>query len=194
MGKLKSTNSSNTLVPNPKSRKMIEDMSGQKISACFQCEKCTNGCPVTFAMDIVPHKLIHLLHYGQLDDILRSRTIWLCASCETCTARCPNGIDIAHIMDTLRQLSKRQGIKASQRAVPIFHTAFLSSIQRYGRVNEAEMVVNYSIKDRGLPGLFKLTGQGLGMFFKGKVKLMPHRVRRISTVRNLFKKAEVKPS
>ncbi|MFC1932995.1 4Fe-4S dicluster domain-containing protein, partial [Chloroflexota bacterium] len=50
---------------------------------------------ITFAMDIPPHKLIHLLKYGQLDDVLQSDTIWLCASCETCTTRCPNDIDIA---------------------------------------------------------------------------------------------------
>jgi len=49
------------IVPRPSLRKQIEELSGQHISACFQCEKCTNGCPVTFAMDIVPHRLMRLL-------------------------------------------------------------------------------------------------------------------------------------
>lgn len=179
-----------TITPNPKSRVMIEELSGQKVSSCFQCTKCTNGCPVTFAMDIAPHKLIHLLQFGQIDEILRSDTIWVCASCETCTTRCPNSIDIAHIMDSLRQLSQCQGIKTSQHSAPAFHSAFLASIKRHGRVHETEMVISYSLKDVGLPGLLKLAGLGFTMFRKGKIKLMPSRVRAIKHIRKLFTKAE----
>jgi heterodisulfide reductase subunit C len=35
-------------------RKQFEELSGEKISTCYQCEKCSNGCPMTFAMDIAP--------------------------------------------------------------------------------------------------------------------------------------------
>ena len=167
-------------------------MSGQNISACFQCGKCTNGCPMTFAMDIEPHKLVHLLQSGQVDEILHSDTNWVCASCETCTTRCPNSIDLAHIMDTLRQLSQRRGIKASQYSIPIFHSAFLSSIKRHGRVHEGEMALTYSIEDAGWLGFLKLTGLGFGMFLRGKIKLKPSRVRSIGYIRNLFRKAEGK--
>ena len=45
------------VVPNSSFRKRVEELSGEKVSACFQCEKCTNGCPLTFAMDIPPHKI-----------------------------------------------------------------------------------------------------------------------------------------
>ena len=181
-----------TITPNPKYRTMIEELSEQKISGCYQCGKCTNGCPITFAMDIAPHKLIHLLQFGQIDEVLRSDTIWVCASCETCTTRCPNGIDIAHVMDSLRQLSRRQGIKTSQYSVPIFHSVFLSSIKRHGRVHETEMALTYSIEDAGWLGFLKLTGLGFAMFMKGKAKLKPSRVRALSHIRNLFKKAEVR--
>jgi len=179
-----------TIIPNPKLRKEVEEASGQNISACFQCGKCTNGCPVEFAMDIGPHKLVHLLHYGQVDEVLHSDTIWVCASCETCTTRCPNGIDIARLMDTLRQLSQHQGIKASQYNVPIFHRAFLSSIKMHGKVHETEMALTYSVKDAGWFGLLKLTGLGFGLFLKGKIKLRPSRVRTVKHIRNLFRKAE----
>ncbi len=178
------------IMPDPGSRKMIEELSGQKILACFQCQKCTNGCPITFAMDIAPHKLIHLLQFGKVNEVLNSDTIWLCASCETCTTRCPNGIDIAHLMDSLRQLSGRQGIKASQYSVPIFHRTFLSSIKRHGRVHETEMALTYSIEDAGWLGFLKLTGLGFAMFLKGKAKLKPSRVRALSNIKSLFKKAE----
>ncbi|MFC2041624.1 4Fe-4S dicluster domain-containing protein [Chloroflexota bacterium] len=179
-----------TIVPNPKLRKEVEEASGQKISACFQCEKCTNGCPIVFAIDIMPHKLVHLLQYGQVEDILHSDTIWICASCETCTTRCPNGIDIAHVMDSLRQLSRLRGIKPDQYSIPIFHSTFLNSIKRHGRIHETEMALTYSIKDAGWFGFLKLAGLGFAMFLKGKAKMRPSRVRAIKAVKDLFRKAE----
>ena len=181
-----------SVIPKPSLRKKIEELSGQKISACFQCEKCTNGCPVTFAMDIMPHKAMRLLHLGLVDEVLHSDTIWVCASCETCTTRCPNDIDIARVMDTLRQLSQREGVKPSQKNFPIFHSAFLSSIRRHGRVHETEMAVNYALKSGGIAGLLKQAGTGLAMFTRGKIKLLPPRLRAKSQVRNIFKKTKVK--
>ena len=181
-----------SVVPKPSLRKRIEELSGQKISACFQCEKCTNGCPVTFAMDIVPHKVIRLLHLGLVNEVLHSDTIWVCASCETCTTRCPNDIDIARIMDTLRQMSQREGVKPSQKNFPIFHSAFLSSIRRHGRVHESEMAVNYALRSGGLGGLLKQASIGLAMFTRGKIKLLPPRLRTKSQVRNIFKRAKVR--
>jgi heterodisulfide reductase subunit C len=181
-----------SVIPKPSLRKKIEELSGQKISACFQCQKCTNGCPVTFAMDIMPHKAMRLLHLGLVDEVLHSDTIWVCASCETCTTRCPNDIDIARVMDTLRQLSQREGVKSSQKNFPIFHSAFLSSIRRHGRVHEAEMAVNYALKSGGIAGLLKQASTGLAMFTRGKIKLLPPRLRAKSQVRNIFKKTKVK--
>ncbi|HUU64634.1 MAG TPA: 4Fe-4S dicluster domain-containing protein [Dehalococcoidales bacterium] len=181
-----------SVIPKPSLRKKIEELSGQKISACFQCQKCTNGCPVTFAMDIMPHKAMRLLHLGLVDEVLHSDTIWVCASCETCTTRCPNDIDIARVMDTLRQLSQREGVKSSQKNFPIFHSAFLSSIRRHGRVHETEMAVNYALKSGGIAGLLKQAGTGLAMFTRGKIKLLPPRLRGKSQVRDIFKKTKVK--
>ena len=184
------SNIQKTIAPDQKSRTMIEELSEQKISACFQCQKCTSGCPIAFAMDIAPHKMIRLLQLGQLDEVLHSDTIWVCASCETCTTRCPNGIDIAHLMDSLRQLCQRQGIKPAQYSVPIFHRVFLSSIKRHGRVHETEMALTYYFEDVGWLGFLKLTGLGFAMFLKGKAKLKPSRVRALGNIKNLFKKAE----
>ena len=181
-----------SVIPKPSLRKKIEELSGQKISACFQCQKCTNGCPVTFAMDIMPHKAMRLLHLGLVDEVMHSDTIWVCASCETCTTRCPNDIDIARVMDTLRQLSQREGVKSSQKNFPIFHSAFLSSIRKHGRVHETEMAVNYALKSGGIAGLLKQAGTGLAMFTRGKIKLLPPRLRAKSQVRNIFKKTKVK--
>ena len=177
-----------TIVPEPSRRKKIEAISGQKITACFQCEKCTNGCPLTFAMDIVPHKAMRLLYLGQVDEVLRSDTIWVCVSCETCTTRCPNNIDIAHIMDSLRQTSLREGIKPSQKNVPIFHAAFLSSIRKHGRVYEPEMAVNYALRSGGIKGLMQQAGLGIAMFSRGKIKFLPAQAQVKKQVESIFKK------
>src|SRR3972149_10835216 len=124
-----------TLKPDPALRKKIEGLSGQSISSCYQCQKCTGGCPLPPAMDIMPHQLMHLLHLGQLEKILASETVWVCAACETCSTRCPNSIDIAHVMDTLRQITWERGGSALRTADRAFHAAFLKSIRQFGRVN-----------------------------------------------------------
>ena len=177
------------IYPASEFRKEVEQKSGETVSACYQCEKCTNGCPVTFAMDIPPHKVIRSVHLGLKDEVLASDTIWVCASCETCTTRCPNGIDIAHVMDTLRQLALSNRSHISKPHVPAFHDAFLSSIRRHGRVNEMEIALTYYLKAEGLKGLFKQAGTGINMFLRGKIKLLPARVKSLKQVKNLFDNA-----
>ncbi len=86
----------------------VEEKSGVKVSACYQCRKCTNGCPVTFAMDLYPDQVMRYIQLGLRKEILQSSTIWVCASCETCTTRCPNEVDIAKVMDYLKQTIVRK--------------------------------------------------------------------------------------
>lgn len=180
-----------TVVPNPAFRREVEKIGGHKVSACFQCEKCTSGCPVAFSMDIVPHKLMRSVVLGLRDQVLKSDTIWVCASCETCTTRCPNGIDIAHVMDNLRQLAQREGVKTEQTNVPLFHSTFLDSVKSRGRVAETELLVKYTLKSEGIKGLLRQAGIGLQMFKRGKIPLFS---RSYSTkrVKEIFNAAEPK--
>ena len=174
------------LVPDSSFRKQVEALSGQTVSACFQCEKCTNGCPLTFVMDIPPHKLLRHLQFGLKDQVLKSDTIWVCASCEVCTTRCPNGIDIAHLMDSLRQLALQEGVEVAQHKVPEFHSSFLASVRRWGRVHEAEMATSYMLKAAGLSEIPKQGSLGWEMLKKGKLKILPH-LHRDDRFRKLFK-------
>ena len=182
------------IVPAASFRREVENRSGQKVSACFQCEKCTNGCPVTFAMDIAPHRLIRSIQLGLKNEILASDTIWVCASCETCTTRCPNSIDIAHVMDILRQMSASRGVKDSQKQVPVFHSAFLSSIRTFGRVHEATMTVTFALRSGGISGLLKQAGIGIEMMRKGKIRILPARLRAGSQVKGMFKRDSTEKS
>jgi heterodisulfide reductase subunit C len=116
------------------------------VSACFQCKKCSGGCPLTFAMDLLPDRVIRLALLGQEEQLLKCRTIWVCSSCETCTTRCPNGIDIAGTMDWLKEEALRRGY-ASQPGVARFHRTFLETVRLSGgRLSEPLLLGLYQLK------------------------------------------------
>jgi heterodisulfide reductase subunit C len=92
--------------------KKIEELSGQNLMACFQCGKCSAGCPLASAMDKLPNEIIRLAQLGQEEDIYKSKTIWLCASCFTCASRCPKGVDLSKVMEAIRTILLRKGYEA----------------------------------------------------------------------------------
>jgi heterodisulfide reductase subunit C len=148
----------------------VEELSGQDIKNCYQCGKCSAGCPIAADMDMLPNQVIRLVQLGLLDDALRSRTIWLCASCETCTTRCPREVDLAAVMDALRNVALREGIRSPERVVPFFNRIFLSLVKRYGRVYEMELIGMFNT---GTFNFFKDVMKAPKLFFKGRLKLWP---------------------
>jgi len=88
--------------------KKVAELSGQNIYLCYQCGKCSAGCPMGFAMDVLPNQVMRLVQLGLEEDIAASKTVWLCASCLTCTARCPKGVDLARVMEAIRLLTLRK--------------------------------------------------------------------------------------
>ncbi len=89
----------------------MKENTGQDPSQCYQCAKCSAGCPVVAAMDLLPHQVIRYLQLGLLEELLESRTPWICASCFTCAARCPRDLDLARMMEGVRLavLRRREG-------------------------------------------------------------------------------------
>ena len=85
----------------------VEEISGQNLLACYQCGKCSAGCPSVSQMDILPNQIIRLAQLGQEEDLFRSKAIWVCASCMTCNTRCPKGINIAEVLEAVRQILLR---------------------------------------------------------------------------------------
>ena len=114
--------------------------------SCYQCGKCSNGCPVTFAMDYLPHQLIRMLQLGLTQEVLQSKTIWVCASCETCNTRCPNEIEISKLMDELKYEVLARDMTPSEEAVSEFHEVFLDNIKMFGRVNETFLMGVYQMR------------------------------------------------
>lgn len=144
-------------------------ISGEKIQNCFQCQKCSAGCPLSFAMDILPNQVFRHIQYGHKDKVLRSQTVWLCASCHTCSVRCPNSIDIAKVMDTLREISSKTGILPGEKKISLFHKFFLGLTKYTGRTWEPGMGL-YVLQTGGLGGMM---GWTVKMFMKGKISLIP---------------------
>lgn len=87
----------------------MEELSGQNLNACNQCLKCTAGCSFVDNMDLLPNQVIRCIQLGQEDEVMKSKTPWLCASCFTCVTRCPKGVDLSRIMEAIRTLLLRQG-------------------------------------------------------------------------------------
>jgi len=97
-------------------------------------------------MDLYPDQVIRLAILGQKDEVLRSKTIWVCASCETCTTRCPNGVRIAELMDYFKELAVRESIPSPEPQVLALHQAFLETVQYAGRVFEGGLVPLYTLR------------------------------------------------
>jgi heterodisulfide reductase subunit C len=106
--------SQQTLDPDYHFLEEIESAGPFQAGACYQCRKCTNGCPVTFAMDLYPDEVIRMVILGQRERVLNCDTVWVCAACETCTTRCPNDIKIAELMDCLKEMAVRAGLPTRQ--------------------------------------------------------------------------------
>lgn len=145
------------------------------VSSCFQCKKCSAGCPLTFAMDLLPDRVIRLALLGQTETLLNCRTIWVCAACVTCSTRCPNGIDIAGVMDWLKEEAIRQGKAISQPEVAAFHRFFLESLRRAGgRLSEVALMRRFTLfklwRRPQIKELWENAKLGLALFKRGRLR------------------------
>ena len=150
----------------------VHQASGETVQDCYQCQKCSAGCPVAYAMDILPNQVLRHIQYDHREKVLASKTIWICASCYTCSVRCPNNIDIAKIMDTLRNIAIHSGVTPGEKDIPIFHSVFLDTIKSKGRIHELSLILQFKTKTRDF---LKDAALGWKMYKRGKIKLFPSR-------------------
>lgn len=167
---------------------LFAEEKGIHVQDCYQCQKCSVGCPVVFAMDYKPNQIMQMISLGMKERVLNCKTIWVCASCYTCSSRCPNDIDIAGVMDRLRQAALREGVVPAEKEIPIFHASFLSSIRTHGRVHELGLMMRYKMKTGKLRDDFKL---GWKMFTKGKLRLFPAGIRKKREIKEFFRQLKI---
>ncbi|MFQ5905435.1 MAG: 4Fe-4S dicluster domain-containing protein [bacterium] len=187
----------------------VEAKSGQDIMNCYQCGKCSAGCPVNYNMEYQPNEIMRMVQLGLEDEVLESTAIWQCISCETCTTRCPRENDLARIMDTLRAMSaarrppqgqavgfaKRlwsRGLKYALRAdmnpeVSMFNSVFLENVRRHGKSFEPALLPAFNASKGHV---FRNMLKGLTMLFKGKIKPYPRTGRGAKRAREIFEGVE----
>ncbi len=167
----------------------VQERSGVRVQDCYQCGKCTAGCPVASYMDLVPRQVMRAIQLGQHDLVLHSSAIWLCASCLTCSARCPMELDIAHVMESLRHQALAEGVQPAEKDVVLAHNLFLESMKRLGRVYEVGVVAGMNLGTRH--PFANVAAVGLPMFRRNKLNLVPESAGR-AQVRRIFVKAKQK--
>lgn len=130
---------------NDLAQQILED-TGENVYLCYQCKKCTSGCPAVEHFDLSPHRLMRALQLGQREEVLNSKTIWLCAACEACTTRCPQGLSVPLAVDSLRMAALREGIKPAVPSIPMFYSAALRGIKIFGRMYEAGLMAELYLR------------------------------------------------
>src|SRR5512137_2655008 len=145
---------------------------------CYQCGKCTAGCPVAYEMDLPPGMVMRLLQTeipANDEKVLKSHAIWLCVTCEMCLSRCPMEIDIPSMMDYLRQKSRSEK-KVNKKAKNIiaFHKSFLNSIKYTGRLYELGLIIDYKRQSLNMTQDVSLAPR---MITRGKLHFIPDMIK-----------------
>ncbi len=183
--------------------KEVMERSGQNLLACYQCRRCAAGCPVGDEAGVTPDRLIRMILLGERDEAVNNMLVWKCVACYTCGARCPNNIQTARINETLKQMSKEAHREPLSPSIAAFHEAFTTSTSHFGRVNELEFIGLYEMKN--MPDLLRKGGLkaalsemksqaklGLSMVKNRRMHLGIDKVKGLSEVKSLYKKAKEK--
>lgn len=148
---------------------------GENVSLCYQCVRCTSGCPLVEHFDLTPNQVMRAVQLGMEDMVFESRTPWMCAACQTCTTRCPQGIDIARVMDFVVSEAHNKGIKAKVPEIALFNKVFLRNVDILGRAFELGLMAEMNLRTRKP---FHDVDLGFEMLKHGKLRLLPEVVRK----------------
>ena len=141
---------------------------GHPLSTCVQCGTCTASCPSASAMDITPRKMWRMVQLGMVDEVLHSKTMWLCSICYQCQVRCPRGIPLTEAIAKLKQLAIQHQVK-QWRESTTFYVAFADVMRRYGRMRETEFMARYFLSNNPLEAL-GYASMGLTLLRRGKLR------------------------
>ncbi len=137
--------------------------------ACFQCNRCTDGCPLLSAMDLTPAQVVHHILLGEWEPVLHSQVIWLCVHCETCTARCPQEVDVSKLFTTARVRAWRSGKVSGDQGIAAYFASFLENLYLYGRLAELPLTLICKLKSEEYFRDFNL---GLRLIARGRLNFL----------------------
>jgi heterodisulfide reductase subunit C len=162
---------------------------GDRISRCIQCGTCTGSCPVSYAMDISPRQLIALFRAGEMERIMKSRTIWICASCYSCTTRCPSGIKITDIIYALKRTAMEKKLQSAEPQVQTLARTFTENLMKYGRLHEGTLIRKYYTRTN-IRKFFDLIPLGRKMLKTKRLQILPKRIKARESLARIIRKAQ----
>ena len=100
--------------------RLVKERSGTDARKCMKCGKCSGRCPAYHDMDIKPHQFVSYIEKGEIDKLMKSKSLYTCLSCFACVERCPRGVAPANVIEAVRQEVIRQqgGHKIMAETVP----------------------------------------------------------------------------
>ena len=87
---------------------MVKEISGVNPLKCMKCGKCSASCPSFNEMDIKPHQFVSYVQNGDVESLVKSKSLWKCLSCFACLERCPRDVKPAKLIDAARQIVVRE--------------------------------------------------------------------------------------
>ena len=171
----------------------VREATGESVADCYQCGKCSAGCPLAGEMDYPPNQILRMLQLG-LPEIeqkaVGSMTIWLCLTCGQCLARCPKEVDLPKIMDFLREESLRRGaVNPKAKDIVSFHKAFMDSVGGGGRVFEMGLITDYKMRTWHFLQDMLVAPK---MMARGKLHLLPHLIEGRKAVKRIIERSKAR--
>jgi heterodisulfide reductase subunit C len=87
---------------------LVREISGTNPLKCMKCGKCSATCPAFNEMDIKPHQFVSYVVNNNVEELVKSESLWKCLSCFACVERCPRDVQPGKIIDAARQLVVRE--------------------------------------------------------------------------------------
>lgn len=161
------------------------------LELCIQCGTCGGSCPSGDDMEHTPRAIFAMIDAGMREEVLSSNTPWYCVSCYYCMVRCPQKIHITDIMYTLKRMAIEEGYsrQSSSPAAPKFSEDFIFFVENYGRAFEMGLMALYNLRYRPLE-MPKLAPMGLGLLRKGRINLIPKRIKQMDQLTAILDKAK----
>jgi heterodisulfide reductase subunit C len=165
---------------------------GDKIFNCIQCGTCSGMCPLSSYMDYTPRQIVAMIRAGFKQEVLSSKTTWLCASCYACTVECPKEVKITDIMYATKRMAIREGLYPKRFPIPTMARVFYKSVERSGRSNEIPIVMELYLKTKPWE-IVKMMRMGMRLFFQGRMGLKTESIKKKDELKKLLSVFEKEP-